>query len=207
MIRWVIVAAVVGLAGCKGSPKPSCDPATPPTLDWAYAEYLAQGGPKFDYKGGLQILDRTSFKGLSDLIHDPGAHQETSFLGTVYRCKLYRDARQLAKVLLLEEGWAAANAPMRHTLAAKIHGEMISRPLAAADKNWDPAQAFTPPDVTTMPDTGVKLVYWHAYFEDVMLEDGTGFPAYAKEEVVIAPDGTVGETKKLASYKRDKRTE
>jgi len=204
MIRWVLIAVLLGAAGCKGSAKPSCDPAQPPSREWAYAEYLAQGGKTFE-QGGLRINTRESYKGLSDLVHQAGPHGDSSFLGTVWKCKLYRDARQLAKALLLEEGWLAANAPMRHTLATKIYGEMITRPLVAANKDWDPTQEFTAPEVKTLPDTGVRLVHWYAHFVDVIHHDGSATPAFTREEVVIGPDGTIGESKKLASYKRSER--
>lgn len=203
MIRWVIVAAVIGLVGCKGSPKPSCDPANP-SNDWAYAEYLAQGGTRVEHLHGLHVFARDAYPGLFDFVHVAGPHQETAFLGTVWKCKLHRDRRALAKVLLLEEGWSAANAPMRHTLATKVAGELVARPLEAADKNWDPVKEFTPPQVSTMPDTGVKLVHWQAHFVNEQYRDGSATPAYTQWEIVITPDGTVGEPKKLASYQRDK---
>jgi len=190
MIRWLIVAALIGAGGCKGSAKPSCDPARPasPSLDWAYAEYLAQGGEKLESRAGLGVVARDSYKGLYDLRH------EARSLGTVWKCKLHRDPRQLAKVLLLDEGWAAANAPMRQTLATKIYGELVARPLQKPDPGWDPTQEFTPPQLTALEDTGVQLVHWYT--------DGAATPTYTREEVIFRPDATISEPKKLASYTR-----
>jgi len=148
MIRWVMVAALLAVIACNASPKPSCDPATGPSKEWAYAEYVAQGGATIENTTGLWIFDRTTYKGLSDLVHDPGDPMPMSFLGTVWKCTLDRDPRALAKLMLAH-------------VEDESHHELH--------------------------------------------HDGMATPVFTREEVVIGPDGTVGETKKLASYKRDTR--
>lgn len=199
MNRWGVAIAALALCACKKSGSEDewhCAPTVKPSPEWAYQEHQAAGGVKVEFPKQLEIAERGDYKALYEFHYTPGPDQPNPLLGRVWKCKLYSDPRALAKVLLADEGWAAAKPDDRTKLAHKVY-TMLWGSMTKPNNDWNAQTTFNPPELTALPDGGVKLVHWRSDYKIDSHMTG-GKQHFIWEVVTFAPDASVGEPKIIA---------
>jgi hypothetical protein len=177
-----------------------CDATHDPTPAAAYAQYLAQGGEPVDAPELVLVLYDKKPTDRFMVIYDPGPHQPTPLLGTVFQCGFYRDAAKLARAMVLDAGWATATVDVRKQIALDTDWIAFGRGLNRVPTNWSADHAFHAPSVVALPDGGIEITQWRNHPKVISYRDGSHENIYVRERRTYAADGSVSEVTNLASY-------
>lgn len=124
-------------------------------------------------------------------------------VGLVYQCTYYPDAATTAWAVLLDLGWAKADAAERAKLATRIDDLVFDTGFEKAPSGWDAKHTFAPPATTATADGGVKRVRWSAAGQTTIL----GYlPAFGRFEIVFAADGSTAGPKLLERFEGEQRS-
>lgn len=196
-----VVACGSGPAAARsGSVVEGCDAAHDPTPAAAYAQYLAQGGEPVEAPRLVQVLYDKKPTVRFDVIYGPAPHMPTTSLGTVYRCKLYRDDAKLAKAIVLDAGWSKADAEARKRIALDTDWSVFGNGVNLVPPHWDNDYPFHAPELVVLADGGIQITQWRNHPHITSYMDGSQEDIYVREQRIFAADGSVSAPTKLVAY-------
>jgi len=201
----VIMFGVVACGNKPGAAKGSavvegCDATHDPSPAAVYAQYLAQGGEAVEAPELVRVLYEKKPTDRFEVIYDPGPHQPTPSLGTVYKCAFYRDAANLARAMVLDAGWATASTDTRKQIALDTDWIAFGRGMNTVPTNWSADHTFHAPEVVALADGRIQITQWRNHPKMISYRDGSHEDIYVREVRTFAADGSVSEVKKLTAY-------
>ena len=201
VILFGVVACGNGtVAAPSGSVVAGCDATNDPSPAAAYAQYRAQGGEPVDAPDRVFVLYDKKPTDRFMVIYDPGPHQPTPSLGTIYKCRFYGDNATLARAMVLDAGWATASHDSRKQIALDTDWIAFGHGLNHVPTNWSADHTFHAPEVVALADGSIQITQWRNHPKVISYMDGSHEDIYVRERRTFAADGSVSEATKLASY-------